>query len=250
MTDYIPILSHMRSRSSLLTHLLGSNDEIPGYSELHLSYRRPLDVVRMRIRLALSTRRVPRARYLLGKVLHNSHPESDRVLNDERIRPIFLVREPECTLQSLIQMARETGVDYYSNPSNALVCYCERLAWLSACSSQNLEGRAVYIDSDDLVARSRELLGALTRWLDLSEPLTRHYCAFSRTGAFGAGDPPPNIRTGRIVRPEPAREIQLPRELLATATRAYRYCLRALRPLRGNRLMLCCRAVESADVTP
>jgi hypothetical protein len=48
---YIFILSHMRSRSSLLSHILGSNREINGHSELHQNYTGRKSLLEMKLNI-------------------------------------------------------------------------------------------------------------------------------------------------------------------------------------------------------
>ncbi|MDY7013544.1 MAG: sulfotransferase family protein, partial [Cyanobacteriota bacterium] len=45
------ILSHMRSGSSLLTHILNSNPEIIGYGETHLQYSSEADFKRLMLKV-------------------------------------------------------------------------------------------------------------------------------------------------------------------------------------------------------
>jgi hypothetical protein len=49
--DYIFIISHMRSYSSLLSHVLSSNHDICGYLEMHQSYSGWLDFVKLRFKV-------------------------------------------------------------------------------------------------------------------------------------------------------------------------------------------------------
>ena len=44
-TNYLFLLSHMRSYSSLMSHLLGSSPQIDGYGEMHLRYRTRLSLL-------------------------------------------------------------------------------------------------------------------------------------------------------------------------------------------------------------
>ena len=41
---HILLISHQRSHSTLLAHILGSHPEIDGYSELHQHYLSPVDL--------------------------------------------------------------------------------------------------------------------------------------------------------------------------------------------------------------
>ena len=45
---YLFIFSHMRSRSSVLSHILGSNSQICGYSELQIPYIDKASIEKMR----------------------------------------------------------------------------------------------------------------------------------------------------------------------------------------------------------
>src|SRR5688572_27511814 len=65
------VLSHMRSYSSVLSHVLGSHPEIDGYCETHIRYRLSLDVHRLGWKVRALTGEPLSGRFVLDKVLHN-----------------------------------------------------------------------------------------------------------------------------------------------------------------------------------
>src|SRR5690606_30087767 len=66
---YILVLSHMRSYSSLLCHILNSNPEVAGYVETHSSYASRADLWRLKRRVFLGTDAEVGGRYVLDKIL-------------------------------------------------------------------------------------------------------------------------------------------------------------------------------------
>src|SRR4051812_40983666 len=86
---YLLLLSHMRSYSSLLAHVLGSSPEVDGYGETLLRYQLPLDLWRLRRQVRRSTGQPLRGTWLLDKVLHNRIKPLDRWVEPERLRALI-----------------------------------------------------------------------------------------------------------------------------------------------------------------
>ena len=105
---YIFILSHMRSRSTLLAHILGSNPEIGGYFELHKSYLNWLDLIILRLRVQLDNKNI---KFALDKILWNRLQISEKICLKENLKIIFLLRKPEDTIKSIIDQV----VEHYTN---------------------------------------------------------------------------------------------------------------------------------------
>ena len=99
------VLSHMRSYSSLLSHVLGSHPDIDGYCETRLRYRFPLDVMRLHWKVTRLTGEPLRGRFVLDKILHN-YAVSRAILENPRTRAVVLLREPREVGQSIIHMGR------------------------------------------------------------------------------------------------------------------------------------------------
>ena len=101
---YLFVLSHMRSYSSLLAHILGSHEEISGYSEIHQSYRWWYDLMRLRYKVYLANNNQLNGRFVLDKMLHNRSYISDSILNRNDVHIILMLRNPEDTARSIINM--------------------------------------------------------------------------------------------------------------------------------------------------
>ena len=88
---------HMRSYSTLLTHILGSHEEISGYSEINQSYRWWYDLMRLRYKVYLANNNQLSGRFVLDKILHNRRYISDSILNRNDVHIILMLRNPEDT---------------------------------------------------------------------------------------------------------------------------------------------------------
>jgi hypothetical protein len=221
-SKYIFMLSHMRSRSSLLSHILGSNEAICGYSELHYSYPKKSSLLKMHVELYQDLSCNLNGKYLFDKLLHNSMVLSDEVINHTNAKLVFLLREPESTLKSIINMGDLTGEGNYKDQSIVFDYYCRRLKQLLEYAKNNKN--IFFVDSDELVNKPGEILPKLSSWLELDEELTQHYSTFNRTGVVGAGDPSKNIKECKIIQTSQHDGIVLDEKMLNNAMEIYHEC--------------------------
>ena len=101
---YLFIISHMRSRSSVLSHILGSNPDVCGYAELHVPYRSRRALFTMRLMLSNDLKCKLTNKYLLDKILHDRFFVADKIFTIAKPKVIFLLRDPESTFKSIIDM--------------------------------------------------------------------------------------------------------------------------------------------------
>src|SRR5580698_3253303 len=104
LPNYLFLLSHMRSYSSVMSHLLGSSPQIDGYGEMHLRYRTRLSLLALPWKVRHSTGEPLAGQWLLDKILHNKIRSPWRLLPDDRYRVIIFLRGPRATLRSLLAM--------------------------------------------------------------------------------------------------------------------------------------------------
>lgn len=230
---YLFILSHMRSRSTVLSHVLGSHPEIVGYSELHRSYTSRLDLLKMRADLYGEAKRNLSGKFLLDKILHDEITLADEVIDLAQPKLIILLREPEATLKSIIQMGHRTGVDWYRDPNRAADYYCKRLESLGSLGAR-LAGRYFYLHADDLVEDTDAVLKRLSQWLELQSSLDRNYEQFTNTGRRHFGDSSENIHAGMIKKTKAHNTVLLPDVVLQRATLNYERCHSLLRRQVGH----------------
>jgi hypothetical protein len=226
---YLFVLSHMRSYSSLLSHILGSHPEIDGYCETHLKYRRSLDLIRLRHRVSRLIEAPLRGRYVLDKVLHD-YPIAPSILQAPETRAIILLRKPLDSVQSILTMGeRYVDVAWYRDPERASRYYETRAGRLLELAAQ-MHGRVGFLESEALLSRTDAVLEKLTTFLELSSPLSRHYNVFAYTGKPGFGDPSGSILRGEVKpTPESRPALRIPRPLAVRLEQAHDLCANVLR---------------------
>jgi hypothetical protein len=235
--EFLFVVSHMRSYSSLLCHILGSHPEISGYSEAQQSYfgRRDLDKLTKTVREL--TGETALRRYLLDKLLHSSREIASNVLTRHDVRCIFLLRNASDTVASVLNMAhamRHTGD--FSDPALVVAYYAERLAQMEQYGPQ-VAGRALFIESERLLDDTANLLARLAQWLELAAPLAPEYRTFRYTGRPGHGDTSFHIKAGKVVASDVDRHrdyapFTIADDVLERANAAYVRCRAALSHLR------------------
>jgi hypothetical protein len=203
---YILVLSHMRSYSSLLCHILGSHAEISGYAEMHVSYGGASDLMRMRARVARSLDGELSGRYVLDKLLHNEYGVARSIIQRPDVSPIFLLRRPLPSVASIVEMGREiTDTRWYSDIDAVADYYIARAQRLAELAQQAPQ-RHLFIRAEEIVDRPEFTLEQLQEFLGLRRPLSEFYSTFPRTGQVGSGDSSSRIMAGRIVR-DPTRDL-------------------------------------------
>jgi hypothetical protein len=193
--QYILIISHMRSRSTLLGHILGSNTEICGHGELHLPYAKRLSLLKMRAALQ-SCENFESCNYFLDKVLHNKL-DVDTALFKGKLKTLILVREPFGTVRSMFNMHQQLyGANNYWH---LIDYYTDRINYIASFAYANKE-KFLFVDSESLVNDTEKTLGSISHYLGLKTQLSAKYRQFSDTGVAGAGDPGKNITAGKIIK--------------------------------------------------
>lgn len=226
-TRYLIVIAHARSGSSLLVHLLHSNPSIFGIGEHHVSYDSRDDLQRLLDRsrfLARDPRLDPP--WVMDKIVWDHHRLADDVLQDPRVRLLFLVREPRTTFPSLGRVLSgcktpQAQRDYYRRRLQQMIDLAERVG-----DPQRMS----FVDYDELVGDSDRVLAQLSADLDLAEPLQRSYETTAKTGHMGWGDPGDAIRAGKIVKVERPSE-PLPPDIEQEAQEIYTRAVQRLRAL-------------------
>ena len=192
--SYVLILSHMRSRSTLLSHILGSHPEICGYKELHLSYTSILSLLKLRVALE-GIENFNQCRYLLDKALHNKLVIDTNIFNG-KLKIIMLLREPRGTVSSMFKMHQKLNQN--DNYLHLVQYYKDRLSYLHDFAEQH-DHEYLFIESDNLISDADQELQRISEYLALKAPLQAQYKQFSETGIAGSGDPSENIKAGEII---------------------------------------------------
>ena len=225
------LLGHMRSYSSVLSHILGSHPQISGYCETHTKYRTYFDLWKLRRRVRKLTGEPLQGDYVLDKVLHD-YPIARGILNSNSTRAVVLIRRPRETVHSIIEMGlTHSSVAWHRNLDLVAGYYETRLAGLLRLT-QALRGRVVFLEAEALLANTRAVLDQLGVFLQLQSPLQTEYRRFAHTGEAGFGDPSKAIAAGQFTT-QTAREdrtaVSLPRPLASRLQIAHDFWCAAIR---------------------
>jgi Sulfotransferase family len=229
---FLFILGHMRSGSSLLSHLLCSSDDIVGFGEAHNDYRRRSDLAKLLAAVRRHTGENPlRYRYVLDKIVSAERTVKPAVLSDSRIRYVFLVREPVASIASVVAMRhRYYHEDFEQHIKFATAYYSKRLAQLvELAQTIGDPERCVLLTYRQLLGETPAVFEALEQFLELSVPLREEYKIMPTTGQPVIGDPSPGILKGRIDRSLPRKHFELPANLRHQMVECHANCLERLR---------------------
>lgn len=187
------LVSHMRGRTSLLSHLLGSNPEIAGYYEQHFKHKKPLSELRWRSALMAEHLINADTRYIFDKVLHNRIDPTPQT----PAKIIVMLREPAGAVASIVKMG-EKFQNYWSDEAQAFSYYSERLREI-VFFTQQTPNPVLLLDADALVTNTMPALDTLSDFLALKQRLKPDYQTFEKTGKNLSGDSSQNIGTGKII---------------------------------------------------
>ena len=216
------LLGTMRSGSTLLTSILCSHPEILGYGETHVVYRSAADLAELEARACRAHGIDPSEigpRRVLDKLLHDGLLPDLRVLEGADLTCLFLLREPQRTIRSLVHQLGSTLDD-------AFAYYGGRLASLERYA--RVSSRAAFLDYEDLVGDPERTLAGLTAFLGLASPLTPEYRLQPLHDVKGVGDRSEAIRAGRVLANPRELAVELPGDRVAEAEETYRRCKAAL----------------------
>jgi hypothetical protein len=182
-----------------------------------------MSLIKMRNKLSNDLKCKLNDKYLLDQILIDRLFVSDKVFAIAKPKAIFLLREPESTIKSIMNMGYLSGKKWYKNPVKAMDYYRSRLLRLEEYSKK-LAGNYFFIESDTLVDNTENVLHGLTRWLNLHEPLDKRYSIFRNTGKPGHGDPSDNIKSGILKKTNGYPDIKIPPEVLQRGDSSYKKC--------------------------
>lgn len=222
------VLSHLRSGSTLLCHLLNGHPRICGYGESFTCYRGPEDFLELVTRIARVQRRLRVSEEVfVDKLLYHELLPQPELLDDRRVFRLFLLREPHGTLSSTsarVAVLRAGAAGSRSYVEALARYYRQRLAELAGYARGRSDtARSFFLTHDQLLHRTAEVFAGLERWLDLPEPLSETYPLLRTTGR-AAGDRSPQIRAGRILRDYERHAADVPAEIEAAAAAAFERC--------------------------
>ena len=211
------LLSHMRSRSSVLSHVIGEHNEISGFYEQHIDHKKKLLKEKIKANLLIEKELKENSRYFFDKVLH-SRLDPDSL---ESYQVIVMVREPEASIKSIMALGQKTG-SKWSNMLVAVTYYQSRLSDILCLLKNNPKVPFCFITSECFVDNNEKCLKTLSDFIGVGklspdyEVRTQKYKPFS-------GDPSENIRAGKIIKTTSREDIVIDKDLLSASNIVYEY---------------------------
>ncbi|AFZ47103.1 hypothetical protein Cyast_1136 [Cyanobacterium stanieri PCC 7202] len=214
---FLFLFSHMRSGSSLLTHLIINNPEVIGYGETHLCYKSTEDLKKLLYNVYEKVRSYQMNEiYVLDKILHNQRLQNNDFLSSQSIKTIFLLREPKATINSLLILKPHWTSKEASN------YYCGRLLTLvNYAQSINDRNRCLFITYEQIIDQSQSVLDKLQNYLNTKEEFSEQYQVTRITGLKGIGDSSSNIKSGKIIKKSPSKQMEIDHDSLNRAIASF-----------------------------
>ncbi|MCC5896654.1 MAG: sulfotransferase domain-containing protein [Phormidium sp. BM_Day4_Bin.17] len=220
------ILGHMRSGSSLLTHILNHNPAILGYGETHITYESAEDFKQLMARVYWRCNDFKRLsdlqnlrmthQYVLDKVLHNKLLVDESLLTHPQVSMIFLVREPTGSLASLQKLkpylTEQERFGYYKNRLIKLGDYAELV--------DNKE-KTLWVTYEQLLNQTQPVLNRFQEFLGTKTEFSEQYKLLKTTGKRWVGDSNEKIKTGKIIRHPTTSDHALSNDIEAEANAIY-----------------------------
>lgn len=195
--DVVFILSHMRSGSSLLEHILTSNEQILGFGEQNRIYEQDSNLIQMEVFIRWKLKKMfKNSLYVVDQVLHNEYTPNLSILKKDRMKFIFLLRTPIETISSIENLG---GFPYSVNNKglyNSINYYVDRLNELMLISKNIPKSSQFFLTYNDLINNPDLTLQNLDRFLGLKTPLKKEYKLKRSSGKFG--DRSEYIKKGEI----------------------------------------------------
>ena len=221
------ILGHMRAASSLLSHILTSNPEIIGYGETHTQYYSDQDLKKLMLKVYGNYYQLKNMtmshKYVLDKVLHNNKFIDDSFLKHKQVYSIFLVRKPQRTIASILDLKSDW------DENKALNYYIDRLAKLEEHAQFiNNKNHSLFIQQEQILDNTDKVFQALQNFLDTQTGFSEKYELQKTTGMRYVGDQTDNIKSGRIVRQKRKLAIEIADSTVEKAMESYQKCCQTL----------------------
>ncbi len=195
-TNFVFIFGHMRSRSSLLAHILANHTEIVGIGETNRVYGNDVNFAKQVLACAYHEKSMQVFnKYILDQVNHNHMTPQEPLLLNYRIKYILLARPPKPAIESMMTAFGQQKNRPFSL-QNAIEHYEKRLQFLLDFKKSKDQDTVLIIHSDELIERSHETLKRISQFLCLNKVLEPEYAIHDYTGK--RGDTTPSIFKGAI----------------------------------------------------
>ncbi len=220
-TKFLFVVGHMRSGSTLLTHILNSNPDISGYGETHTPYETSEDVDRLVYEVLPTLRKVRLTTYVMDKVL-NDYLQCKEIFHRADCYFLFLIRDPVSSIRSMMRQFptwfSDTAIDRNTLQLRATERYNDRLEMIRSHTMEvGDESRTVFLTYDQLLYDTTRVFNLIEQVLELQVPLRENYNLTRTSGSHFIGDTSKHILKQQIDRNIRHEEQPLDEEKLGRA---------------------------------
>ncbi|MCS3703580.1 sulfotransferase [Salinibacter ruber] len=204
---FIFIIGTMRTGSTLLVHLLSQKNEVEAVGENYKSYSKEEDLAELASEISVVNRLPPFGRKVfIDKILHNRFEISNNIINKRNIKKIFLVREPEHVIQSMINM--DANHKYSNSVKECRNYYLNRMKKITEYI-ENTQKNKIILTYKDITEKTDKTLQILGSFINKSK-MKKKYETYWHTGKPGVGDPGEKIKSGKIKKNKKSIDIEVP----------------------------------------
>ncbi|WP_299211975.1 sulfotransferase [uncultured Aquimarina sp.] len=194
--NYLLVMGHMRSRSSLLTHILLSHPTMIGLGESNAIYESNLKLLYMKSKTLLKNKSINFFKKVyVDQINHNSKTPNPKIFQKKNLKVIILTRPPDASVASIMTLTKKHYTPWSDEKSKKY--YYDRMSYLIQLKEKLSDDQCLVINSDELVSTPSVILNQIGEFLDMSTPLKSEYETFNFTGI--SGDPSANIKEGKII---------------------------------------------------
>ncbi|MGF1685690.1 hypothetical protein L4C36_03235 [Photobacterium japonica] len=226
-TQHVFLISHMRANTSVVSHLIGSHDDISGYYEMHIGYYSWKSLINQKFIFHEQNVSEPLTPIYFDKLLHNDHGVNPALLGHQNVKCLFSIREPIATINSIVKLYRSKHPEHpFTEQHNAAVYYCERIQGIiDFAMAFEGDNAYLYYDAEALISDTETVLGEIQRYIGLDSPFETTYKQFAQTGKKTAGDSSENILSGKVLQKKgDSTALDIDEELLLQCQDAYVRC--------------------------
>ncbi|MBC7999118.1 MAG: hypothetical protein IAF58_14305 [Leptolyngbya sp.] len=224
---YLFVFAHMRSGSTLLTHILNSNPEIVGYGETKVEYLKHDSLNNLLKKNAefFGKNRLSET-FVMDKIVHDELFVDLSILKRPDVHCIFLLREPGRSVSSITKMYREILPNllngFVGGETDALEYYRRRLDKMSHLAEATENSQHCYfITFDQLIEKTEIVFAELKNFLEVQHEFSETYDLHRGTGVPGTGDYSQSIKQGKIIREKDGALESLAPEIIELALAYY-----------------------------
>ncbi len=219
--NHLFLLAHPRSGSSLLMHILTTNNQIAGFGEYLTKYKTEKDLKKASFDIRRKSGTLfSKVTFVANQVNHQSVTPTIKLLQKETVKVIFLIRNPEETLSSIAVLSKNKNRNLSQKEITSI--YTERLQNLIYLAKNLPKEKYCFLTYNELVNNSEKTLERLSIFLELKTPLSKKYRLKKFTQKWG--DPSQNITRGTIFKTNPEK-ILFKKEHLDNAQKVYEEAL-------------------------